>query len=116
MRIFLLLNHYPMNDRAAALIYQGGRGRLHGHRLRPDPARARQPAQDRRAGRRAPQVTEYYLITGEDCSLIKLQAPAIEQLEAILDRFLAYGNTTTSIVVSAPLPRRPPRPAPDGAS
>jgi Lrp/AsnC family leucine-responsive transcriptional regulator len=60
-----------------------------------------------------PQVTECYRITGEDCFLIKLHAPAIDQLEAILDRFLVYGNTTTSIVVSTPVPRRPtPLPAP----
>jgi Lrp/AsnC family leucine-responsive transcriptional regulator len=55
-----------------------------------------------------PQVTECYRITGEDCFLIKLHAPAIDQLEAILDRFLVYGNTATSIVVSTPVPRRPP--------
>jgi Lrp/AsnC family transcriptional regulator, leucine-responsive regulatory protein len=55
-----------------------------------------------------PQVTECYRITGEDCFLIKLHAPAIDQLEAVLDRFLAYGNTTTSLVVSTPVPRRPP--------
>jgi Lrp/AsnC family leucine-responsive transcriptional regulator len=55
-----------------------------------------------------PQVTECYRITGEDCFLIKLHAPAIDQLEAVLDRFLVYGNTTTSIVVSTPVPRRPP--------
>ena len=60
-----------------------------------------------------PEVTECYRITGEDCFLIKLHAPAIEQLEATLDRFLAYGSTTTSIVVSTPVPRRPPAlPAP----
>jgi len=60
-----------------------------------------------------PEVTECYRITGEDCFLIKLHAPAIEQLEATLDRFLAYGSTTTSIVVSTPVPRRPPHlPAP----
>jgi Lrp/AsnC family leucine-responsive transcriptional regulator len=55
-----------------------------------------------------PQVTECYRITGEDCFLIKLHAAAIDQLEAILDRFLVYGNTATSIVVSTPVPRRPP--------
>jgi Lrp/AsnC family leucine-responsive transcriptional regulator len=55
-----------------------------------------------------PQVTECYRITGEDCFLVKLHAPAIDQLEAILDRFLVYGNTTTSIVVSTPVPRRQP--------
>ena len=55
-----------------------------------------------------PQVTECYRITGEDCFLLKVHAPAIDQLEAVLDRFLVYGNTTTSIVVSTPVPRRPP--------
>lgn len=64
-----------------------------------------------------PQVTECYRITGEDCFLIKLHAPAIEQLEEVLDRFLAYGTTTTSIVVSTPVPRRPPPlPSADGGS
>jgi Lrp/AsnC family transcriptional regulator, leucine-responsive regulatory protein len=55
-----------------------------------------------------PCVTECYRITGDDCFLLKLHAPAIDQLEAVLDRFLAYGNTTTSLVVSTPVPRRPP--------
>ena len=55
-----------------------------------------------------PEVTECYRITGEDCFLIKLHASAIEQLEETLDQFLVYGNTTTSIVVSTPVPRRPP--------
>jgi Lrp/AsnC family transcriptional regulator, leucine-responsive regulatory protein len=64
-----------------------------------------------------PQVTECYRITGEDCFLVKLHAPAIDQLEATLDRFLAYGNTTTSVVVSTPVPRRPPPlPAPQVTS
>jgi len=55
-----------------------------------------------------PAVTECYRITGEDCFLIKLHASAIEQLEETLDQFLVYGNTTTSIVVSTPVPRRSP--------
>lgn len=55
-----------------------------------------------------PEVTECYRITGEDCFLIRLHAAAIDKLEATLDRFLAYGNTTTSVVVSTPVPTRPP--------
>jgi Lrp/AsnC family leucine-responsive transcriptional regulator len=55
-----------------------------------------------------PEVTECYRITGEDCFLVKLHAPALDQLEGLLDRFLAFGNTTTSIVVSTPVPTRPP--------
>jgi Lrp/AsnC family transcriptional regulator, leucine-responsive regulatory protein len=53
-----------------------------------------------------PVVTECYRITGEDCFIAKVHAPSIQELEASLDRFLAYGNTTTSIVVSVPVPRR----------
>jgi Lrp/AsnC family transcriptional regulator, leucine-responsive regulatory protein len=55
-----------------------------------------------------PLVTECYRITGEDCFLLKVHAPSIDQLEDILDRFLTYGNTATSVVVSTPVPTRPP--------
>jgi Lrp/AsnC family transcriptional regulator, leucine-responsive regulatory protein len=62
-----------------------------------------------------PWVTECYRITGEDCFLVKLHARAIDELEEILDRFLTYANTTTSIVVSTPVEQRnPPLPAPQG--
>jgi Lrp/AsnC family transcriptional regulator, leucine-responsive regulatory protein len=54
-----------------------------------------------------PAVTECYRITGEDCFIAKVHAESIGQLEGSLDRFLAYGNTTTSIVVSVPVPPRP---------
>lgn len=60
-----------------------------------------------------PEVTECYRITGEDCFLLKLHAPALDQLEEVLDRFVALGNTTTSIVVSTTMPaRQPPLPRP----
>jgi Lrp/AsnC family transcriptional regulator, leucine-responsive regulatory protein len=63
-----------------------------------------------------PWVTECYRITGEDCFLVKLHARAIDELEEILDRFLTYGNTTTSIVVSTPVEQRnPPLPAPQAS-
>ncbi|QIS14167.1 winged helix-turn-helix transcriptional regulator [Nocardia arthritidis] len=54
-----------------------------------------------------PQVVECFRITGEDCFLLKLHAPSIGQLEQVLDGFLMFGQTTTSIVVSEPVPRRP---------
>lgn len=53
-----------------------------------------------------PRVSECYRITGEDCVLAKVHAPSIELLEEVLDRFLLYGQTTTSIVVSEPVPAR----------
>ena len=56
--------------------------------------------------RSLPQVTECHRITGEDCFLIKVHAAAVDQLEAVLDQFLLYGQTITSIVVSTPVPPR----------
>jgi Lrp/AsnC family leucine-responsive transcriptional regulator len=32
----------------------------------------------------------------------------MEQLDRLLDRFLFYGTTTTSIIQSSPVPLRPP--------
>jgi Lrp/AsnC family leucine-responsive transcriptional regulator len=52
------------------------------------------------------QVSECYRITGEDCFLVKVHAPTIEDLEQILDRFLLYGQTITSVVVANPVPPR----------
>jgi len=56
--------------------------------------------------REIPEVVECYRITGEDCFLVKLHLRAMEDLEAILDRFVLYGRTTTSIVHSAPVAPR----------
>jgi Lrp/AsnC family leucine-responsive transcriptional regulator len=53
-----------------------------------------------------PEVSECHRITGEDCFLVKLHAPAIEDLERVLDQFLVFGQTVTSIVVSSPVPPR----------
>jgi Lrp/AsnC family transcriptional regulator, leucine-responsive regulatory protein len=54
-----------------------------------------------------PQVTECHRITGEDCFLVKVHAAGVPQLEEVLDKFLLYGQTTTSIVVTSPVPPRP---------
>jgi Lrp/AsnC family transcriptional regulator, leucine-responsive regulatory protein len=53
-----------------------------------------------------PEVSECHRITGEDCFLVKLHAPAVEALEQVLDQFLVFGQTVTSIVVSSPVPPR----------
>lgn len=53
------------------------------------------------------QVSECHRITGDDCLLVKVHAATIEGIEVVLDDFLLYGQTTTSIVVSNPVPSRP---------
>ena len=55
-----------------------------------------------------PEVVECHRITGEDCFIVKVHLPAMDQFDRILDRFLLLGTTTTSIVQSTPVPVRPP--------
>ena len=57
-----------------------------------------------------PQIEECLRITGEDCFYVKLHLGSIEELPIVLDRFLLYGETTTSIVNATPVPRRDPPP------
>jgi Lrp/AsnC family transcriptional regulator, leucine-responsive regulatory protein len=54
-----------------------------------------------------PEVVECERITGEDCFLLRLHVRAMSELEPVLDRFTPFGQTTTSLVHSAPVPRRP---------
>ena len=54
-----------------------------------------------------PEVVACHRITGEDCFLLELHLRDMDDLEEILDRFVLFGQTTTSIVHSAPVARRP---------
>jgi Lrp/AsnC family transcriptional regulator, leucine-responsive regulatory protein len=58
---------------------------------------------------RSPRVSECHRISGEDCFLLKVHVPAVEDLEAVLDGFLLFGQTTSSFVVATPVPPRSPR-------
>lgn len=78
-------------------------------RIRPAPGQLPKVAE---LAERLGQVTECHRITGEDCFLVKVHAATIPDLEAVLDQFLLYGQTVTSIVVSTPVPSRP-LPLPD---
>jgi Lrp/AsnC family transcriptional regulator, leucine-responsive regulatory protein len=60
-----------------------------------------------------PQVVECHRVTGEDCFIVKVHLPSLDQLDEILDRFLVFGQTTTSLVQSTPVPLRA-LPLPDG--
>jgi Lrp/AsnC family leucine-responsive transcriptional regulator len=53
-----------------------------------------------------PQVTECHRITGEDCFILTVYVKEISNLNRVLDRLLAHGQTTTSIVQSSPVPLR----------
>lgn len=73
-------------------------------RIRPDPGQLPKVAE---LARQMPEVVECHRITGEDCFILKIYFPAMDQLDRILDRFLVYGTTTTSIIQSSPVPPRP---------
>jgi Lrp/AsnC family transcriptional regulator, leucine-responsive regulatory protein len=78
-------------------------------RVRPVPGQLPKIAE---LAQKMPQVVECHRVTGEDCFIIKVHLDALENLDLILDRFLRYGQTTTSIVQSTPVPlRAPPLPA-----
>src|SRR5262245_4413367 len=74
-------------------------------RIRPAPGQLQRIPE---IARETPEVAECYRITGEDCYLLRLHLRAIDDLEETLDRFTPYGLTTTSIIHSAPVPRRGP--------
>ena len=79
-------------------------------RVRPNPGQLPKVAE---VARTIPEVVECHRVTGEDCFIVKVYLPAMDQLDQILDRFLLLGTTTTSIVQSTPVPLRPP-PLPKG--
>ncbi|PZG01562.1 Lrp/AsnC family transcriptional regulator [Micromonospora deserti] len=74
-------------------------------RIRPGPGQLPKIAE---LATRTSQVSECHRISGEDCFLLKIHVPTIGALEAVLDQFLLYGQTISSIVVSTPVPPRTP--------
>ncbi len=79
-------------------------------RIRPGPGQLPRIAD---LAARTPEVSECHRISGEDCFLMKVHVATIADLEPLLDRFLAHGHTTSSFVVSTPVPPRPVLPAGD---
>ena len=78
-------------------------------RIRPAPRLLAEVAQ---LARDTPEVVECHRITGDDCYVMTAYVRDVEHLEAVIDQFAAHGQTTTSIVQSSPVPRRPLAPPP----
>jgi Lrp/AsnC family transcriptional regulator, leucine-responsive regulatory protein len=72
-------------------------------RIRPAPRELRKVAE---LAQKTPEVVECNRTTGEDCLILRLHVRDVEHLEEVIDRFVPYGQTTTSIVQSSPVPAR----------
>jgi Lrp/AsnC family leucine-responsive transcriptional regulator len=77
-------------------------------RIRPAP---RQLADVAALARDTPEVVECHRVTGDDCFVMIAYVTGVEHLERLIDSFAAYGQTTSSIMQSSPVPRRGIRPA-----
>ncbi len=72
-------------------------------RIRPAP---RQIAAVAQLARDTTEVVECHRVTGDDCYVMTAYVRDVEHLEQIIDQFVAYGQTTSSIMQSSPVPRR----------
>jgi Lrp/AsnC family transcriptional regulator, leucine-responsive regulatory protein len=77
-------------------------------RIRPAP---RQLADVAELARATDEVVECHRVTGDDCFVMIAYVRDVEHLEALIDQFTAYGQTTSSIMQSSPVPRRAVKPA-----
>ena len=80
-------------------------------RIRPNPGQLPRIAE---LAQQIPEVIECHRVTGEDCFILKVHIPAIDQLDRLLDSFLLFGSTTTTIIQSSPVSLRS-LPLPDSA-
>jgi Lrp/AsnC family transcriptional regulator, leucine-responsive regulatory protein len=72
-------------------------------RIRPAPRELRKVAD---VARETPEVVQCDRVTGEDCYVMRAHVRDVEHLEEVIDRFAIYGQTTSSIVQSSPVPAR----------
>jgi Lrp/AsnC family leucine-responsive transcriptional regulator len=72
-------------------------------RIRPAPRELRKVAE---LAQKTPEVVECHRVTGEDCYFMKMHVRDVGHLEEVIDRFAVFGQTTTSIIQSSPVPQR----------
>jgi Lrp/AsnC family leucine-responsive transcriptional regulator len=72
-------------------------------RVRPAPRQLAKVAEEARA---TPEVVECHRVTGEDCFFMIAHVRDVEHLEEVIDRFVVFGQTMSSIMQSSPVPLR----------
>jgi Lrp/AsnC family transcriptional regulator, leucine-responsive regulatory protein len=56
--------------------------------------------------RSLPEVLECHHLSGGDSFMLRVAAASIPHLEQLITRLSSYGQTTTTIILSSPVPRR----------
>ncbi|MEV0482944.1 Lrp/AsnC family transcriptional regulator [Streptomyces sp. NPDC050508] len=54
-----------------------------------------------------PEITEVHHVVGEDCWILKVAVRDTVHLEEVLEAVSALGRTTTSVVLTSPVERKP---------
>ncbi|MES2103828.1 MAG: Lrp/AsnC family transcriptional regulator [Pseudomonadota bacterium] len=57
-----------------------------------------------------PEIVECHSITGDDCSIVKVVVPSVQELERVLVELTRCGVTSTSLILSSTLERRALKP------
>jgi Lrp/AsnC family transcriptional regulator, leucine-responsive regulatory protein len=65
--------------------------------------------------RSLPEIVECDRVTGEDCFVARAHLKSIEDLERLIDQIIPHAMTTTSIIQSTLVKRRPPPIGANGA-
>ena len=53
-----------------------------------------------------PEILECHRITGNESFVMKLAVSSVEHLEQVIRQIEPYGRTTTSLILSSPVPKR----------
>ena len=60
--------------------------------------------------KRMPEILECHRVTGTDSFILRAGLLSVAHLESMIDRLTPFGMTSTSTVLSSPVPYRPLRP------
>jgi len=58
-----------------------------------------------------PEIVECHSITGDDCSIVKVVAPSVAELEKVIIQLTRCGVTSTSLILSSTIERKAIQPA-----
>jgi Lrp/AsnC family leucine-responsive transcriptional regulator len=72
-------------------------------RIRPAPRQLHKIAE---LAVKLPEIVECVRVTGEDCFIARAHVRTVLHLEQVIDQLAVYGQTTTSIIQSAPVAGR----------